>query len=65
MRNLIFNIINFPMLRIIIPYNDRNIPHNSAIRIITGVMDTSEDNRLSIGQFTRLSIGISIDDAYL
>lgn len=67
MRNLIFNIINFPMLKIIIPYNkdSRAIEHNAAIRIITDVVDNSDDNRLSIGEFTRLSIGISIDDAYL
>lgn len=67
MRNLIFNIINFPMLKIIIPYNkdSRAIEHNASIRIITDVVDNSDDNRLSIGEFTRLSIGISIDDAYL
>lgn len=67
MRNLIFNIINFPMLKIIIPYNkdSRAIEHNASIRIITDVVDNSDDNRLSIGEFSRLSIGISIDDAYL
>ena len=67
MRNLIFNIINFPNLDVVIPYNSDSIQihHNSAIRIITDVLDNSNDNRLSIGQFTRLSIGISIDDAYI
>lgn len=67
MRNLIFNIINFPMLKITIPYNknSRAIEHNASIRIITDVVDNSDDNRLSIGEFSRLSIGISIDDAYL
>jgi len=64
-RNMIFNVINFPTLQIIIPYNNMSIPHNSTIRLITGVMDTSDDLRLSIGEFTRLSIGISIDDAYI
>lgn len=64
-RNLVFNIINFPMLQVIIPYNDWSIPHNSAIRLTTGVMDTSDDNRLSIGQFSRLAVGVSIDDAYI
>lgn len=65
MRNLIFNVINFPMLKVIIPYNGRNIEHNASIRIITDVMDNSSANRLNIGQFSRLSLGISIDDAYL
>lgn len=65
MRNLVFNIINFPVLKIVIPYNDRNIEHKSSIRLITDVMDNSNDNRLQIGQFSRLSVGIGIDDAYL
>ena len=64
MRNLIFNIINFPILKIVIPYNDRRINHNAAIRIITDVIDNSSD-RLAYGQFTRFSIGIGIDDAYI
>lgn len=68
MRNLIFNIINFPTLPITIPYNSdsaKDIVHNSFIRIVTDVANTSDQGRLSIGQFTRLTIGISIDDAYL
>lgn len=65
MRNLIFNIINFPMLKIVIPYNGRNIEHHGSIRIITDVIDNSSQGKLMIGQFSRLSIGISIDDAYL
>ena len=68
MRNLIFNIINFPTLSITIPYNSdsaKDIVHNSFIRIVTDVANTSDQGRLSIGQFTRLTIGISIDDAYL
>ena len=67
MRNLIFNIINFPKLSVIIPYNSDSITieHNSSIRIVTDVLDISSERRLVPGQFTRLAIGISIDDAYL
>lgn len=65
MRNLIFNILNYPTVTVTIPYNDITLEHNSSIRIITDVQDTSNENRLSIGQFTRFSIGINVDDAYL
>ena len=66
MRNIIFNLINFPMLQIEIPYEGIDIQHDSSIRIVSDVADNSAINeRLSLGQFTRLSLGISIDDAYL
>ena len=66
MRNIIFNIINFPMLSVEIPYEGIDIEHDSSIRIVSEVEDSSNiGERLSVGQFTRLSLGISIDDAYL
>lgn len=65
MRNIIFNIINYPTLQIDIPYNKSNLVHNSSIRLATNVTDSSGSNKLVPHQFTRLSIGISIDDAYL
>lgn len=66
MRNIIFNLVNFPMLQVEIPYEGIDIQHDSSIRIVSEVEDNSAINeRLSLGQFTRLSLGISIDDAYL
>ena len=66
MRNIIFNLVNFPMLQVEIPYEGIDIEHDSSVRIVTEVEDNSAiAERLSIGQFTRLSVGISIDDAYL
>ena len=66
MRNLIFNIISFPQLSIIIPYYEQNIEHFSNIRISNEISDNSSiPERLSIGQFTRLSLLFNIDDAYL
>lgn len=65
MRNLIFNLINYPTLKVIIPYNQANLEHNATLRIATDVLDNSSSNRLATRQFTRISIGISIDDAYL
>lgn len=66
MRNLVFNIVNYPTLSVTIPYRDINFNHNANIRISSDVMDTSNNSlRVFNGQFTRLSITVNIDDAYL
>jgi hypothetical protein len=65
-RNIVFNIINYPKLEIEIPYEDLGFTHISNIRLTTEVEDNSDiPERLISGQFTRLTIGIDIDDAYL
>lgn len=65
-RNLVFNIINYPKLDIVIPYYEENRTHVSNIRIAGDVEDNSDiPERLISGQFTRYSIKIEIDDAYL
>ena len=65
-RNLIFNIINYPKITINIPYNDYNYVHYSNIRLSGEVQDNSSiPERLSLGQFTRLTLNANIDDAYL
>lgn len=63
-RNLIFNIINFPSLEVTVPSTDLDIIG----RIVLN--DTIEDNsdipeRFIAGNFTRLSLTITIDDAQL
>ena len=67
MRNIIFNIINFPTLKIIIPYNNSQIIHNCNMRINSNTVEDNSDipERLISGQFTRLTLSINIDDAYL
>ena len=40
-RNMIFNIVNFPRLTIEIPYYDNKIPHNSSIHLEKEVADNS------------------------
>ena len=66
LRNLTFNIINYPKLTINIPYNDFNIEHNGFIRMSGDIEDNSNvPERLINGQFTRLTFNINIDDAYL
>ena len=65
-RNFIFNFINYPKLTITIPYNDANIEHDSNVRILSNVVDSSDiPNRIFQGQFTRWTLNLEIDDAYL
>lgn len=65
-RNLVFNIINYPKLDIVIPYNNENYVHHSNIRLAGEVDDNSDiPERLISGQFVRMSMRIDIDDAYL
>lgn len=65
-RNLTFNIINYPKLTINIPYNDFKIEHNGIIRMSSEVEDNSDvPERLISGQFTRFTFNLSIDDAYI
>ena len=65
-RNIVFNIINYPKLSIEIPYEDSGLQHDANIRLTTDVEDNSDiPERLIPGQFTRFTIGIDIDDAYL
>ena len=66
MRNLTFNIINYPKLTVTIPYNDVNFEHNGIIRMSETVDDNSNvPERLINGQFTRFTFNINIDDAYI
>lgn len=65
-RNFVFNLINYPKVRVCVPYNDANIEHWSSIHIKPEINDNSDiPERLVSGQFTRFSIGFTIDDAYL
>lgn len=65
-RNIVFNIINYPKLNIEIPYEDVGLTHDANINLASDVEDNSDiPERLIPGQFTRLTIGIAIEDAYL
>lgn len=65
-RNFIFNLINYPKVQIDIPYNNANIQHNSTISLETNITDNSNiSERLISGQFTRMTIRFTVDDAYL
>ena len=65
-RNLIFNLIIFPDLNIELPYYGKHYQHKSHVSISSDVANNSDiPERLSFGQFTRFTLSLSIDDAYL
>ena len=64
-RNFVFSLLNHPKVKVVIPYNNINYEHWSNIRLIPSIEDNSDvPNRLIHDQFTRWSIGFTIDDAY-
>lgn len=66
LRELIFNFINHPTVKISIPYNGVEKEYNCTISLKAEVEDNSDiPERLISGQFTRMSLNIDIDDAYL
>lgn len=65
-RNIVFNIVNFPKVSVSIPYNNEQFIHDSNIRLEGEVEDNSDiPERLIPGEFTRFTLKIDIDDAYL
>lgn len=65
-RNLIFNLINFPTLTIRVPYNSAEIDLDSTIILQGEVQDNSDvPERIIPGQFTRYTLNIMVIDAYL
>ena len=71
-RQFLFKLINNPLLKITIPYNDvktdegRTIEHTANIRVLSTVSDTSDiTERIFPGQFTVWTIELEIQDAFL
>lgn len=66
MRNFVFNFVNYPNLTIEIPYNDCKITHESTIYLGNTVHDNSDiQQRLFPDQFTRYTLELTVDNAYL
>lgn len=64
-RNLVFNIINYPSFEVEIPNTD-GIKHTARITLNDTIDDNSDvPERFIVGNFTRLSLVITVDDAYL
>ena len=65
-RDLIFNVINHCKVSIIIPHNGIDYEHHGHVFIGSNVEDNSGvSERLDFGQFTRYTLNLVIDDAYL
>jgi hypothetical protein len=65
-RNFVFKLINNPMMRIEIPYNDLKIEHTTYLRLLPNIANTSSvAERVFSGQFTRWTIQFELHDAFL
>ena len=65
-RNLVFNITNYPKFQINIPYEGLNLTHNANLILMPNIIDGSNvPERLIAGQFTRMALGVQVKDAYL
>ena len=66
LRTFLFKLINNPVLKITIPYNDFGVEHIANIRVMNTVSDTSAiSERLFSGQFNRWTIQLELQDAFL
>ena len=66
LRNFLFKLINNPVIKISIPYNGLEVEHIANIRVLDTVSDTSAiSERIFSGQFTRWTIQLEIQDAFL
>ena len=66
LRSFLFKIINNPKMIITIPYNGFDIQHVVYIRVQDTVSDTSNiSERIFSGQFTRWTLQLELQDAYL
>ena len=65
MRNLVFNIVNYPAMKISIP--DADMEHTARIQLGSNTINDNSNisERFIEGNLTILSATISIDDAYL
>ena len=65
-RSFLFKLINNPVIKVQIPYNDSNIEHIANIRVLNNVSDTSDiSERIFSGQFHCWTIQLEIQDAFL
>lgn len=66
LRELLFYLINYPRIKILIPYNGSQVTHVANIRVMTTISDNSDiSERLYKDEFTRWTIGFELQDAYL
>ena len=65
-RSLVYNIVNHPKMKILIPYNDVNIKHVCYLWLEPEITDNSDiPEKLFADEFTRWTIRVAIHDAFL
>lgn len=65
-RNFLFKLINNPVIKVRIPYNNTQIEHVANIRVLSNISDTSDiSERIFSGQFHCWTIQLEIQDAFL
>ena len=65
-RDLVFNLINHPIVNVTIPYKSINKIHSAKITLASDITDNSDiPERLIKGQFSRMSLSFQLEDAYL
>lgn len=65
-RNFIFNLSDFPKMKVRIPYNGAEIEHICYIRVLNTIADNSDIAEKAFpDQFSRWTIQFTIQDAYL
>ena len=66
LRNFAFNFINYPKVSVKLPYNGVEYIHQSIINLDPSLDDNSDiKEHLFTDQFTRFTMNIQIEDAYL
>lgn len=66
LRNFIFNFVNHPQMKITLPYNGAEIDHICYVRLEGTATDNSDiGEKLFADEFTRWTLQLRIDDAYL
>ena len=66
LRNFIFNLVNHPKLKVLIPYNGSQIEHYAYISVSSEITDNSDiTEKKFYDQFTRWTIRFDIKDAFL
>lgn len=66
LRNFIFNFVNYPQMKVLLPYNGANIEHVCYTRLSSSVVDNSDiSEKLFPDQFTRWTIQLTVHDAFL
>ena len=66
MRNLVFNLYNYPAFEVQLPYEGKGYTHTASMVVNPTISNNSStQERLAVGQFTKLSVGFDVKDAYL